>query len=150
MALYKKILFATDFSEGSYKACQHALEVAHLSGAQLYVLHVITELTDKRRRRLPAEVVEIFAREVETHAIADMKDFCKQYLSPEKLTGIELVTDVVIGRSEEEILRVAHAQSVDLIVLGTAGRTGIEKVLVGSTAERVIREAKVPVLTVRI
>lgn len=150
MALYRTLLLATDFSEASDCAVLHALELARLSGARLHVLHVITELTDKRRRRLPAEVMEVFAREVEVHAIEDMKHFCQRHLAAASAEGIEVTTDVVIGRSEEEILRQAKDQAVDLIILGTAGRTGIEKVLVGSTAERVIRAAEVPVLTVRV
>lgn len=150
MIKYDCILFATDFSDSSEKACEHALTLASMAGARLHVLHVITELVDKRRRRLPAEVIEIFTREVETHAVEDMNEFCRRYLSADKVGAVKITSDVVIGRSEEEILRQAAKVNADLIVLGTHGRTGIEKVLVGSTAERVVRDAQVPVLTVRI
>jgi nucleotide-binding universal stress UspA family protein len=148
MHQYRTILFATDFSLGSQRACEHALTLAKLAGARLHVLHVITELSDKRRRRLPAEVVELFAKEVEIHAIEDMKEFCANCLSAEH--GLEISTDLVIGRAVDEILKQATMQQADLIVLGSTGRTELEKILVGSTAERVVRHAKIPVLVVSI
>lgn len=148
MHQYKTILFATDFSDGSRRACEHALTLAKLAKARLHVLHVITELSDKRRRRLPAEVVELFAREIEIHAIEDMKEFCADCLAAE--TGVKISTDLVIGRAEDEILNQAKLHAADLIVLGSTGRTELEKILVGSTAERVVRHAKIPVLVVSI
>lgn len=149
MAEYKTLLFATDFSEGSSKAADHARSLASLCKARLHLVHVITELTDKRRRRLPAEVVNTFVREVETHALEDMHAFCEKYFADAAEAGYQVTTEVVIGSGFQEILKQAETVGADLIVMGTHGRTGIEKVLVGSTAERVVRNATIPVLTVR-
>lgn len=144
MADIKTILFATDFSEGSVRACDMARTLASQSGATLLVLHVITEFTDKQSRHLPAEVIETLIREVEKHAVEDMHSFCDKHFA-----GRALATEIVIGKADQEILRIAAKHDADLIVMGTHGRTGIEKLFVGSTAEKVVRSSRIPVLTVR-
>ena len=140
----KTIVFATDFSDGSVRACELARTLVKLTGARLHVLHVITELVDKHRRRLSADVVETLVREIERHAVEDMHRFCDAHfadLGPE--------TDIVIGTSHEEVVNKAIRVDADLIIMGTHGRTGLEKMLVGSTAEKVVRSSPIPVLTVR-
>lgn len=144
MAEIKTILFATDFSEGSERACDMVRTLAGLADAKLVVLHVITELADKRSRYLPSEVIETVIREVERHAVEDMQKFCAKHFA-----GLDPTTEIVIGKGAEKILAQAAKASADLIVMGTHGRTGIEKLVVGSTAEKVVRGAKIPVLTVR-
>lgn len=149
MAQYKTILFATDFSEGAEKAVGHARTLAKLTGASLHLFHVITELSDKRRKRVPADVIDIFIREVTRQAREDMDSFCQQHFSDAAAEGIELIHTIEVGSGYEVILEEANRIQADMIVMGTHGRSGIEKVLVGSTAERVVRNALIPVLTVR-
>lgn len=144
MADIKTILFATDFSEGSARACDMARTLAALSGARLHVLHVIGELVDKRSRMLTSEVVDTLAREVERHAVEDMHRFVDA-----NFAGLTTTTEIVIGVAHEEVVDQARKVGADLIVMGTHGRTGLEKMLVGSTAEKVVRSSPVPVLTVR-
>ena len=146
MAEIKKILLATDFSKGSARASDMARTMTRLAGAKLILLHVITELPEKHTRRMPADVVDTLIREVELAAVKEMQEFKEQYLS-----DIEATTEIVIGKSEEMILEMAAAHQVDLIILGTHGRTGLDrlKVMVGSTADKVVRSSKIPVLTVR-
>lgn len=144
MAEIKTILFATDFSEGSERACDITRMLARLSDARVVVLHVITELADKRSRYLPSQVIETVIREVERHAVEDMHAFCEKHFA-----GLALATEIVIGKGAEQILAQADKAGADLIVMGTHGRTGLEKLVVGSTAEKVVRAATVPVLTVR-
>lgn len=144
MADIKTILFATDFSEGSARACDMAHTLATLSGARLVVLHVITELADNRSKRLPTDAIETVIREVERRAVEDMRSFCEK-----QFPGLNPTTEIVIGKGYEEILKQAGKTGADLIVMGTHGRTGIEKLFVGSTAERVMRSSRIPVLTVR-
>jgi nucleotide-binding universal stress UspA family protein len=144
MAEIKTILFATDFSDGSARACDLARTLATLAGARLHVLHVITELVDKQRRRLPADVVDTLVREVERHAVEDMHRFCDA-----NFADLETTNDIVIGVAHEEVINNARKVNADLIVMGTHGRTGLEKMLVGSTAEKVVRSSPIPVLTVR-
>jgi nucleotide-binding universal stress UspA family protein len=149
MANYKTLLFATDFSEGAEKAVDHARTLAVLTGARLHLLHIITELSDKRRKRVPADVIDTFIREVTKHAREDMQSFCDQHFADAQTQGFELTHDVIVGTGYEDIVDEAISIKADLIIMGTHGRTGIEKVLVGSTAERVVRNSTIPVLTVR-
>lgn len=146
MAEYKNLLFATDFSEGSANAVEQASSLAQITGARLHLFHVITELADKRRRFIPADVIDTFINEINRHAQEDMQAFkAAHFAAP----AFEVTTEVSVGTGYEDILEEADKINADMIIVGTHGRTGIEKVLVGSTAERVVRNAKIPVLTVR-
>lgn len=149
MAEYKTLLFATDFSEGATRAVDHARSLAVLTRGKLHLLHVITELSDKRGRRVPPDVIELFNREVKANAVEDMNTFKDKYFGDAEQSGYEVTTEIVIGSGYEDILESAAQVNADMIIMGTHGRTGIEKILVGSTAERVIRHAKIPVLIIR-
>lgn len=149
MAQYKTILFATDFSEGSEKAVEHARTLAQLTGAKLHLFHVITELSDKRRKRVPADVIDTFIREVTRQATEDMEAFCHQHFSDLSSHGVDVSHSIEVGTGYTAILDQAKQLNADMVIMGTHGRSGIEKVLVGSTAERVVRNALIPVLTVR-
>lgn len=145
MTSIRKILYATDFSESSLPAARSALTLAKLSGAAVHVLHVIGEFADRRKSLVPQEAMTLLEREVEIHAVKEMEEFCSERFGAD----IPYSTEVVMGRPFEEILRKAQDLAVDLIVVGTHGRTGLERVIVGSTAERLVRSSPVPVLTVR-
>lgn len=141
----KRILYATDFSESSVPACDYALTLCKLSGASLHVLHVIGELTDDRRGLMPPQSLAELEKELQVQSIQEMNDFCASRFKDQ----ITYDSEIVIGAPFKEILRVSEERGVDLIVMGTHGRTGIEQVIVGSTAERVVRRSSIPVLTVR-
>ncbi|MBW2477633.1 MAG: universal stress protein [Deltaproteobacteria bacterium] len=142
---FKNILYATDFSESSVPACDYAMTLAKLSGAELFVLHVIGELSDSRRSLMPPQSLAELEKELELHAIKQIEQFCSERFGEQ----VPYQTETVIGLPFQEILAFAAQIKADLIVMGTHGRTGIEKVLVGSTAERVVRRSTVPVLTVQ-
>ena len=145
MKTIKKILYATDFSESSLPACDYALTLAKLAEAQVHVLHVIGEFADSRKSMIQPEAMALLEREVEVQAIKDMEGFCREKFDGE----IPYTTEVVVGIPFAEIIKKARELSVDLIVVGTHGRTGLEHVIVGSTAERLVRRSPFPVLTVR-
>lgn len=145
MKTIRKILYATDFSESSAPASDYAQTLAKLAGASIHVLHVIGELADSRRSRIPQEAFELFEKEIEIHVVKEMQEFCKKHLGED----VTYTTETAIGNPFQVIIATAQKQNVDLIIMGTHGRTGIEHVLVGSTAERVVRRSPVPVLTVR-
>jgi nucleotide-binding universal stress UspA family protein len=145
MKTFKTILYATDFSESSLTAADYALTLVKLTGARLKVLHVIGELADPRRSQLQPETLCLLERELEAQAIKEMQSFCRERFGEE----IEYEKEVVVGTPFQEILKRIEQGDVDLVVVGTHGRTGIEHVIVGSTAERLVRRSKVPVLTVR-
>ena len=144
MKKIESILFATDFSESSGPASEQALGFAELTGAHLHVLHVIGELEEPQRVMIPAEAFQTLQKEVEVKAVRDLETFCQG--AP---AGVATTTHVLIGNPFRKILEMSKELKADLIVMGTHGRTGIEHVIVGSTAERVVRHSKIPVLTVR-
>jgi nucleotide-binding universal stress UspA family protein len=145
MKTIKKILYATDFSESSVLAGCYALTLAKLAGAEVHVLHVIAEFTDSRKSGIQPESMALLEREVEIQAFKEMEGFCRKIFDKE----ISYTTEVGMGHPFEEIIKKAKELSFDLIVVGTHGRTGLERVFVGSTAERLVRRSPVAVLTVR-
>ena len=141
----RTILYATDFSESSVPACDYALTLTRLTGAQLHVLHVIGELSDDQRSLMPPQSLAELERELEIKAVREIEEFCTDRFGGQ----VDFTTHVEIGTPFREILDKAKDLQADLIVMGTHGRTGLEHVIVGSTAERLVRRSKIPVLTVR-
>ncbi|MCV2219395.1 universal stress protein [Thauera sp. Sel9] len=144
MAKIETILFATDFSRGSAQASELARTLCTLSGARLHVLHVITTLHDRSNLRVSSAMLSNMMGEIKQNAAEDMQQFCQA-----NFTGLDSTTHVVFGSAHEELLREAERIGADLIVMGTHGRTGLEKLLMGSTAEKIVRSSPIPVLTVR-
>lgn len=142
----KRILYATDFSESSGPAADYAGYLARLTGAEIHVLHVVGELADQRKNMVQPESFAILEKEVEIHAVQEMESFCREKFG----SDVRYESEVVLGSPFQRILAIARELPADLIVMGTHGRTGLEHVIVGSTAERVVRRSPVPVLTVRV
>ncbi|MSM38963.1 MAG: universal stress protein [Geobacter sp.] len=145
MLTIDKILLACDFSENSRQACDYALELAKKFDAKLILLHVINEPVDLRGFYVPHISFEKLEKEIEEGAQVMMEKFCKTAL--QGYGNYE--TLILSGVPYEEILKKADEEKVGMIVLGTHGRTGIDHLLFGSTAERVVRTSTCPVLTVR-
>lgn len=146
MKRLEKILFATDFSENSDHAFEYALAMAMQFGAKLILIHVINEPVDLRGFYVPHISFEKLEKEIEEGAEKLMEKFCHTRIKD--FTDYE--TCIVSGIPYEEILKKAKQENVSLIVLGTQGRKGLDHFLFGSTAERVVRSAPCPVMTVRL
>ena len=145
MKQFDKILFANDFSENSEHAFDYALTLAKQFNSRLIIIHVINEPVDLRGFYVPHISFEKLEKEIEEGAEKMMQKFCRTKVKD--FTNYE--TLIVAGIPYEEILKKADAERVSLIVLGTQGRKGIDHFLFGSTAERVVRNAQCPVMTVR-
>ena len=145
MKPFHKILFATDFSENSEHAFDYALTLARQFDARLFIMHVINEPVDLRGFYVPHISFEKLEKEIEEGAEKMMQKFCQAKVRD--FTNYE--TLIIAGIPYEEILRKAGDEQASLIVLGTQGRKGIDHFLFGSTAERVVRNAACPVMTVR-
>lgn len=142
---FKKILCPVDFSDYSYRALEYAKELANLYNAKLYVLHVIFE---------PAEYTGFYVPHISFDKIKSEIEFgAKKYmdeLSRERLGDFKNVETIIIfGIPDEEIVKFANDKDIDLIVIGSAGKRGIEKFVFGSTAEKVVRKAQCPVLCIK-
>ena len=146
MKQFEKILFATDFSENSEHAFDYALSMAKNFNARLLIIHVIQEPVDLSGFYVPHISFENLEKEIKEGAEKMMEKFCAKMITD--YSNYETV--VVAGIPYQEILRKAVEENVSLIVMGTQGRKGIDHLLFGSNAERVVRSAKCPVLTVRL
>ncbi|RPJ08464.1 MAG: universal stress protein [Deltaproteobacteria bacterium] len=146
MKTFDKILFANDFSENSEHAFDYALTLARNFDASLVIIHVINEPVDLRGFYVPHISFEKLEKEIEEGAEKMMQKFCRTRVKD--FTRYETV--IVTGIPYEEILKKADEEKVSLIVLGTQGRKGIDHFLFGSTAERVVRNATCPVMTIRL
>lgn len=143
---FNTILFATDFSESSDYAFEYALTLAKQFDSQLALIHVINEPVDLRGFYVPHISFEKLEEEIEEGAWKVMEKFCKTKLKDYEKHDCY----VVPGIPYDEIIKKANEIGASLIVMGTHGRTGIDHVLFGSTAEKVVRKSPVPVMTIRI
>jgi nucleotide-binding universal stress UspA family protein len=139
-----KLLVAMDFSDHASHALRWGASLAARYGARITLLHVI-----------PATVEEVATHGSDwEQVIIDLTAKVEAQLEEIALTTLEesLSVDVkvAVGKPAEEILRVARQETVDFIVMGTHGHTGLHHILLGSTAETVLRTAPCPVLMVRL
>lgn len=146
MKSFKKILVATDFSDCSVEACAYALTLAQRFNASLQVLHVINEPVDLRGFYVPHISFDQLEKEIAEGATRMLQTFCEENLHDFS----NYTTAVVSGVPYEEIIRAAKEQDASLIVIGTHGRSGLDHLIFGSTAERVVRSAPCPVMTIRL
>ena len=144
--VFKTILFATDFSEGSDFAFKAALSMAGKYDSKLIVIHVINEPVDLRGFYVPHISFDKLEEEIEQGAEKLMEKFCRTHM--QDFSNFE--TYVLPGIPYDEIIKKAESVNADLIVMGTHGRTGLDHVLFGSTAEKVVRKSPIPVMTIRI
>lgn len=146
MKPFDRILIAIDFSENSSYAFDYALMLARQFDAELTVMHVINEPIDLRGFYVPHISFEQLEKEIEAGAAGMMEKFCR-----EKMGDFTRYTTCIInGIPYEEIIGKAKEIDVSLIVVGTHGRTGLDHIIFGSTAERVVRSSPCPVLSIRL
>ncbi|WP_132058693.1 universal stress protein [Halorussus amylolyticus] len=138
--MYEHILVPTDGSEVADRAFEHALDLAETYDSELHVVYAVSVT--------PAADVDMATvqRELEnvgTETTESLGDRARD-------AGVERVTtDVVNGRPHRAILEYVEDNDIDLVVMGTRGRTGIDRYLLGSVTEKVVRLCDAPVLTVR-
>jgi len=143
--MIKKILLPTDFSEGSKNALPYAMELAKQYNASLYLIHVIYDLSQASGLHVPHVNLDQLYLEIEAQAKKELERF-----GLEEFRGLNVHREIIRGVPYEEIIKFAEKNQIDLIVIGTHGRKGLEKLFFGSTAEQVVRRAPCAVLTVRI
>jgi nucleotide-binding universal stress UspA family protein len=140
----KKILCAVDLSEHSKFVAEYAALLAKTYGAKVLVVYTAPSLSQYVGFHVPPNTIENFVGEIVTGAEKSMEDFVAEHFS-----DVDATSQVLVGYAAEEILNRAHDGNVDIIVMGTHGRKGIDRILFGSVAEKVVKNAAVPVLTIR-
>lgn len=140
------ILFPTDFTEGSKEALPFVEDLVKKYGAKLHILHVVYDIVKADGWYVPHMSTDEFYKELEAGAKKEL-----ERTGIEELRNYENVERTVIkGIPHEEIVKFSNEKGVDLIIMGTHGRRGIDRVFFGGTASKVVRKAPCPVLTVRI
>lgn len=157
------ILVPVDFSPYSLTALHYAASIAERFTSSLIALHVITKEIEQitverpigtlslpflgpeaKPREVPGDVRETLSVDLREQAHAALQHFI-----PHHLTARPLELRVAVGHPFEQVVETAQRDHADLIVMGTHGRTGLPHMMMGSVAERVVRLAPCPVLTVR-
>lgn len=144
----RRVLAPTDFSAGSRKALEYAINLAEQLGAALTVLHVgdhvehdVTMLSPRR------DIYHKVREEQQKIRQAKLQELIAELRAAHPQVAVE--ARVTSGAPHEVICNTADEIEANMIVMGTSGLTGLSHFLIGSTAERVVRVARVPVLTVR-
>jgi nucleotide-binding universal stress UspA family protein len=140
---YRNIVIATDGSENSQRAVSYGIEIAKLSGATVHALYVV-DTTSFSSIPMDAgwEAMYEALRKEGEKAINEVK-------KRGEVSGVEVREVLLEGHPSNEITDFAENNNADLIVVGTLGKTGLDRFLMGSVAEKVVRGSKVPVLVVR-
>lgn len=140
----KKILLAVDFSEYSPTVAEYARTLAQALGSKVVCLYVAPSLSQYVGFHVPPSSIENFVGEIVSGADSTMEAFMN-----ENLQGVDAEGRVVTGYAAEEILLMADEENADMLIMGTHGRRGIDRILFGSVAEKVVKSAKCPVVTIR-
>ena len=144
MPSIKKILAPIDFSEVSNRALDYAVDLAAQVKASVSVVHVY---------EIPIYTFPEGAYITPPDVAAGLADKAQKSLdaavSARRDRGVEISGTLTNGSPREEILRLAKEGHADLIVMGTHGRRGLPRAIMGSVAERVLRTSEIPVLTIR-
>lgn len=140
----KKILLPTDFSDSALHALIYAADLARKYSAELFIINVIYDIESASGLYVPHISVDEMFKEMENSSRKELENFGAAHYS-----GLKANYAVLRGTPYEEILKYADSNSVDLIVMGTHGRKGLDRLFFGSTVDRVLRHSLLPVLTVR-
>jgi nucleotide-binding universal stress UspA family protein len=139
----RTILVPSDFSEYSEKAFTWAVAMAEKWRSRLLLLHVVP------RPSYPPMVLETFnLADFESSLRAEAEARAREFIGKSQPGPVEVETRVMVGEPFADICQSAAQEQVDLIIMGSHGRTGLSHVLLGSVAERVVRHAPCPVLVV--
>jgi nucleotide-binding universal stress UspA family protein len=143
---YKKVLFCTDFSENSDYAFDFAFGIAKRDDGVLYILHVLPDnphqafaekyITQENLEEIQKGIEEFLHEKFTEHYVKNIDN------------EVAYETSIKSGREDHEILTFGKKEQVDIIVMGTHGRTGIEHVLFGSVTEKVLRKSTIPVFII--
>lgn len=139
--MYDDILLPTDGSPGAEAAIGHAMHVANQNDAAIHAVHVL-EITEQGDITDDVENNEDDSR-------TDAEELLKPILDTAERAGIETIEAVLKGKAHEKLVAYVEDHDIDLVVMATHGKSGLSRVLLGSTAEKVVRHSPAPVLTVR-
>ncbi len=143
---YEKVLFCTDFSENADYAFEFAYGIAKRDQGVLYILHVIPYNTNQAYAEsfVTTEDLEKIQKAIEE----DLENKYEERYVKKIEDGVRFEIVTKSGREDDEIIKFAKQEKVDIVVMGTHGGTGIEHVFFGSVAEKVLRHSPFPVFII--
>jgi len=144
MVEIKKILFPCDLTENSSKVLPYVLSVSEKYNSMIYLLHVVQDLLKWGKLYIPHPSMDDFQKEALEGAEKGMDRVCQEQLQ----SCPNFQRRIVSGDPAVEILKTIDSESIDLVIMGTHGRKGLEHTIFGSVAENVLRKSPVPVLVV--
>ena len=144
MPQIKVIICAVDLSAHSEKVASYAVSLAKAFNAEVHAIYAAPALTQYVGFHVPPSSIEHFVGEIITGAEASMQEFVGKHLAGVPSKGV-----VLNGYAAEEIMNYAKAEKGDMIIMGTHGRKGFDRILFGSVAEHVVKSATIPVMTIR-
>jgi nucleotide-binding universal stress UspA family protein len=140
--MFERIMIATDGSKHSERAAEVGIELARLSGGAITVVYVADT---GRLSHLPEDMALASIRDLLIKEGQEATDYVEEMA---RRAGVGSTKKVIEGNPGEELIKFAEESGIEVVVMGSVGRTGLDKFLLGSVAEKVVRNSKVPVLTV--
>ena len=148
MLAIKKILFPCDVTENSSKILPYVLSVSEKYDSTIYLLHVVPDLLKWAKEYIshtsPYASLDMFKKEALEGAEKAMDRVCEEQLQ----SCPNFQRRVVSGDPATEILKTIETEDMDMVIMGTHGRKGLEHIILGSVAENVVRKSAVPVMTI--
>ena len=144
MIKIKKILFPLDLTENSSKILPYVLSISEKYDSIIYLLHVVQDLNRWGKLYVPHPSMDKFQKEAIEVAKKAMDKVCENQLQ----SCPNFQKRVVSGDAVEEILKVVESEDIDLLIMATHGRKGLEHTLFGSVANNVLKKSPVPVLVI--
>ncbi len=141
----KKILVPQDFSDYSLHAMRYAVTFAQLFKSELVVLHIVEPIVYPADFSFGQVSIPAMEEEIRKHSEEQLNELVEKEI-PDEIRATPIIR---MGKPFIEIVEVAKIENADLIVISSHGRTGMDHVLFGSTADKVVRKAPCPVLTIR-
>jgi nucleotide-binding universal stress UspA family protein len=145
MATIKRIIHPTDFSDAAQPAFRYAVDAAKRDGAELVLVHVLEPISD-----FADEVYILRAEKLREAARDSARWHFEKLVAAAKEAGLRVSERLLEGAPAEEIAREANTSGAELIVMGTHGRTGLSRLVLGSVAQHVIALAACPVVVVKL
>ena len=143
----KKILFPYDLTENALKTLPYVLLVSEKYNSMIYLLHVVQDLHKWGKLYMPHGSMDTFQKEALEGAEKALDRVCEESaLGGQSFLNFQ--RKIVSGDPAEEILKTIDSEDIDLVIMATHGRKGLEHVIFGSVAENVVKKSRVPVMTV--
>jgi len=148
MNAIKTVITPIDFSDNAGLVVESAAYMAQTFGATLHVIFIVQNFEDYSGFFVPQMNVPNIEHELFVGAEEQMESFCKEHSAYLEKAGVQVLSKVLVGDVAEKIVDYAAEEGGDMIVMGTHGYKGLERVMFGSVADKVVKSAPCPVMTI--